>query len=90
MNWLYALVAPMALVLVAYRFGRQPLCERIEEHLSRIQYEHARWIAICLEWTHAGCDEEALLALEQVEALRGEIDFYRRILERFQNTRAKA
>lgn len=89
MSWLYALAAPIALALVAYAFGRKPLCQRIEEHLVAIQYEHANWISMCLKWSRGGYDEEAKLAAKQVEVLRGEINFYRRMLERLQRNRTE-
>jgi hypothetical protein len=90
MNWLYALVAPILFAAIVYRFGRKSLCERIEEHLAQIQFEHARWVAICLEWTRGRYDREAKIAADQVAVLRGEIDFYRRMLKRIRSTSAKA
>lgn len=56
------------------------LCRFFNRKLSSAQYEHARWVAIYFEFTNAGCDPEAKIAVEQVEALRGEINFYRWVL----------
>lgn len=84
MTWLYALVAPIAFVLLAYRFGRKPFYAHLDWKLAEAQYEHARWIAICLEFTKEGCDDEAKIAAEQVVVLRSEINFYRRMLVRLQ------
>lgn len=86
MTWLYALVAPLTFALVAYRFGRKSLYHHLEWKLAEAQYEHARWISICLEFTENGCDDEAKIAAEQVVVLRSEINFYRRVLAGVQRT----
>lgn len=48
--------------------------------LATAQYEHARWVAIYFEFDKVDCDAEAKIAAEQVVVLRGEVDFYRRVL----------
>lgn len=74
------LIAALLVLAIAYTSGRKPLYSYVECHLAEAQYEHARWVAICLEFTGAGCDDEAKIAVEQVVVLRAEINFYRRML----------
>lgn len=78
----YYLLASLLVFALTYRqFMRKPLARRIDRNLAEAQHEHARWIAICLEFTKIGCDAEAKIAAEQVVVLRTEINFYRRWLK---------
>ncbi len=55
--------------------------------IRRLQYEHADWMAKCLEWSRKGWDPEAQLAARQVEQLRRDIDFLRSMLRPWQRAR---
>lgn len=80
-----ALVMKPIVIALALLFGlawalRGPLHRYVQHKLAEAHYEHARWIAICLEFTKAGCDAEARYAADQVVILRREINQYRRVL----------
>lgn len=87
--WLCVLAVPIALWALYYVIVWQPHSYGIARKLARAQYEHAEWIARCLEWTEEGWDAEAKFAAEQVKALREEINRYRRMLERLQRPRTE-
>ena len=77
MAYLFAVLFVLA---IAYTSGRKPFRHHLEWRLAETQHEHARWVAICIEFTKAGCEKEAKIAIEQVVVLRAEINFYRRML----------
>ncbi len=74
------LLAALFVLAIAFTSGRKPFRHHIEQCLAESQHEHARWVAICFEFTKVGCEEEAKIAVEQVVVLRAEINFYRRML----------
>jgi len=74
------ILATLFVLALAYTSGRKPFRHHLEWRLAETQHEHARWVAICFEFTKAGCEEEAKIAVEQVVVLRAEINFYRRML----------
>lgn len=74
------LLAALFVLAITYTSGRKPFRHHLEWRLAETQHEHARWVAICFEFTKAGCAPEAKIAVEQVVVLRAEINFYRRML----------
>ena len=83
----YALPLAILFVLaIVYTSDRKPFRYHLERSLADAQYEHARWVAICFEFTEAGCEKEAKIAVEQVVVLRTEINFYRRMLGQRRST----
>jgi hypothetical protein len=74
------LIATLFVFAIAYTSGRKPFRHHLERCLAESQYEHARWVAICYEFTKVGCEKEAKIAVKQVVVLRAEINFYRRML----------
>lgn len=85
----FLLGALLVFSLVYSRVMQRPLYRCLDRHLAEAQYEHARWVAICLEMTKNRCDVEAKIAAEQVVVLRAEINFYRRTLARLRQPRVK-
>lgn len=74
------LLATLFVLAIVFTSGRKPFRHHLEWKLAEAQHEHARWVAICFEFTKAGCEKEAKIAVEQVVVLRAEINFYRRML----------